>query len=101
MTDKEMLELAAKAAGYCLTDGSQGYRTFRCKGGVEWNPMDDDGDALRLACDCFIDIEFGSEYVIANGPQGYATEDFKDSDRRAATRYAIVRAAAEIGKRGE
>lgn len=98
MTDQELLELAAKAAGYCLGEGSQGYRTFRCKGGVEWNPKDDDGDSFRLACDCFIDIQFGSGYVLAAGPQGNAVEELKGNDRRPATRMAVLRAAAEIGK---
>lgn len=47
MTDKELLELAAKAAGYqyakfggyIVVDGIPG----------NWNPLTDDGDALRLA----------------------------------------------------
>ncbi|WP_175994839.1 hypothetical protein [Burkholderia vietnamiensis] len=108
MTDRELLELAAKAAGYRVygwindklyvingPNPAEYYDPF------SWNPLSDDGDALRLACDCYIGIEFRSGYVIADGPQDAAAEEFKDGDRRAATRCAIVRAAAEIGKATE
>jgi len=104
MSDRELLELAAKAAGYALTDGSQGYRTFRCNGGVEWNPLDDDGDAFRLGVrlglmvDCF---ECANDSVEASFDDGdfsaYCTEPVGE-DKAAATRRAIVRVAAEIGK---
>lgn len=105
MTDRELLELAAKAAGYCLSDGSQGYRIFRCKGGVEWNPLTDDGDALRLAvrlnlqiiiederCGC-VTASWGDDY------QSHAVEHSETPETAcAATRRAIVRAAAEIAR---
>ena len=104
MTDRELLELAAKAAGYSITRGSSGYREFLCKGGVEWNPLEDDGDALRLALsmDVLIDIDLGEhETVVAfttpNGTECSIREGH-GFDRRAATRRAIVRAAAEIGR---
>ena len=42
MTDRELLEAAAKAAGYVHYHPGDGfYQT--------WNPLTDDGDALRLA----------------------------------------------------
>jgi hypothetical protein len=46
-TDRELLELAAKAAGI---DGfwSEGYLSFIKRSGGSWSPLDDDGDALRL-----------------------------------------------------
>src|SRR5690554_3749924 len=66
MSDNELLELAAKAAGYSLTKGSRGCREFLCKRGVYWNPLEDDGDALRLASKLLIDIgQFPSEVVAA------------------------------------
>ena len=100
-TDRELLELAARAAGYVLTDGSQGYRTFRCKGGVEWNPLTDDGDALRLAVNLELDIlrfpAFGEAQVCSQ--DGVADEAESTSIcPYAATRRAIVRAAAAIGE---
>ena len=74
MNDKELLELAAKAAGV--------------KSGPFWNPLIYDGDALRLAINLDIDvakvqIKFWDKHSI---------------NPYAATRRAIVRAAAEIGK---
>ena len=48
MTDTELLELAAKAAGYSF-DGyvlRNNNTEFEYSG---WNPLEDDGDAFRLA----------------------------------------------------
>jgi len=60
--DRELLELAAKAAGLKIdkseTSGrGRGNTGFNCMGdvvldwhnGTRWNPLTDDGDALRLA----------------------------------------------------
>lgn len=108
MTDRELMELAARAADYCLTDGSQGYRTFRCKGGVEWNPLESDGDAFRLMVKLGItktlDLELGpgGALVTIHHPEVYADEYNEpkqpEFDAVAATRRAIVRAAAEIAR---
>ena len=109
MTDKELLELAAKAAGYeDLKKNMQGF--YRVIGEhedgllcmAEWNPLTDDGDALRLAVKLGIELEFydGFEEVFATENTIEAisqTEPYKN-DPYAATRRAIVRAAAEIGK---
>ncbi len=91
MTDRELLELAAKAVG-----NPQG--TSRSGGGLlmandlYWNPLTDDGDALRLAM----------KLDLLNSPRvahEIAVERFtRNADKLAATRRAIVRAAAEIGK---
>jgi hypothetical protein len=119
MSDRELLELAAKAAGqdYWLVRLRGVNRSvtehmhYKGKDGetLEWNPLKDDGDALRLAVK--LDIEFyqGDD----DGPSVYAgywgkserrdvtrlcaSEPISD-DPSAATRRAIVRAAAEIGK---
>lgn len=100
MTDRELLELAAKAAGYkyekyveseglWLNDSCPDY------GYDWWNPLDDDGDALRLA------IDIG----VMDGPKSFAKfypwlddalkviDDHRDAFKRAITCYA-----AEIGK---
>lgn len=109
-TDRELLEMAAKAAryqyakhgGYIVVDGIPG----------NWNPLTDDGDALRLAVKLRLSIDHNhpadqQHWVAAdrNGCEGcYAPvscveDDFEDeSQRSSATRRAIVRAAAEIGK---
>ena len=102
MTDREMLEFAAKAAGMRVRqDGNGG---FWINVHIPWNPLTDDGDALRLAVKCRIEVYEG----VGDGPEawaGYYTVDKRkfccephENDLYAATRRAIVRAAAEIGK---
>lgn len=121
MTDRELLELAAKAAeqkwhsyhhmkGLCCRDDSYG-------GLIEyyWNPLASDGDALRLAVKLGISYEwvnradYPDPMQWASSPVGLmaGTDDaakygwvttFFGDDPYAATRRAIVRAAAEIGK---
>jgi hypothetical protein len=98
MTDRELLEAAAKAAGigcYGWKDGS--LMTFQAE---PWNPLTDDGDAFRLAvslrlCISPPDPYLNKVYVSAYGAG--AVEDCGD-DPYAATRRAIVSAAAEIGR---
>ena len=106
MTDREMLEFAAMAAGIELRwhpDGTA-YSDTRCSGywGV-WNPLTDDGDALRLAVKLGIEIipdlqvnEVLTAFMV--GSYGYNTAEEIGTDPLAATRRAIVRAAAEIGR---
>jgi hypothetical protein len=94
MTDRELLELAAKAAGYVLMGHTQDERKF-CVGGREWNPLTDDADALRLAVKLGLIVECGRAWISRHGPM--FGEDVLP-DPYAATRRAIVRAAAEIGK---
>lgn len=124
-TDKELLELAAKAAEIRI-DKSQtnggGYENtgFDMLGNavldwhhmITWNPLVDDGDALRLAVKLGISI---TPYPIYESPKHsviakkYLSLNFRavneiesleiyNDDQYAATRRAIVRCAAEIGK---
>ena len=102
MTDQELLELAAKAAGHNV-------RHVLANGGLDigadwepWNPLADDGDALRLAVKLGIDVThkaFGDDEVMTSASEdqfdGWFTEPY-GADRLAATRRAIVRAAAEM-----
>ena len=113
MTDRELLKLAAKAAAYEIDfDGSVNgwYVNGYDENGdpaAWWNPLTDDGDALRLAVKLQIEIttypkagEVGagrSANLVGYGKHGRVFEYFRD-DPYAATRRAIVRAAAEIGK---
>ena len=96
MTDKELLELAAKAAGLVIHTWEEDHFLVDENNGIGfcfyWNPLTDDGDALRLAVHLNIDINFTESLVDC----GIAI--CKDNDPYAATRRAIVRAAAEIGK---
>lgn len=103
MTDRELLENAAKAAGiFDLRFDSKGiaYRNVH----VEWNPLTDDGDALRLAVRLSIYIQPFTEAqtpcVFTRSVNKIGTEQVLPlgDDPCAATRRAIVRAAAEIGR---
>lgn len=106
MNDRELLEAAAKAAGYPGFDvasfWSKGYRVRDGSGDgwQPWNPLTDDGDALRLAVKMGITITPLGNAVQAWGSpvRGIATEViYDDGDPAAATRRAIVRAAAALG----
>lgn len=101
MTDCELLEKAAKAAGlahkwqaalsgmYCVIDGG------RMDG--PWNPLTDDGDALRLAVKLGIEVVPQSVWIWASHPsQREIIKEPPGADPCAATRRAIVRAAAAI-----
>lgn len=101
MTDRELLEAAAKAAG--LADGSwfDGWNDEGRETGDYWNPLTLSGDAFELAVKLRLDLTFGAtallntEYVYV-GDSDTRTELHLDD--LAATRRAIVRAAAAIGK---
>jgi hypothetical protein len=105
-SDRERLELAAKAAGITYHDELGGWKHEDwcrywsdgefCTCGGEWNPLTDDGDALRLAVKLGIpfEVDYGVKEAIVRGRFGIDI----GSDPCAATRRAIVRAAAEIGK---
>jgi len=114
MTDKELLELAAKAAGmvgYKWCDLAlfpvQGLKCGRIPYEPMWNPLTDDGDALRLAVKLDIDFYMGAD---SDGPEAWAGYYLPGRDNKlhacepirkdpyAATRRAIVRAAAELAK---
>jgi hypothetical protein len=103
-TDKELLELAAKAAGINAhyVNASFPYMTYAQGSAgsyrkVVWNPLTDDGDALRLAVklNALVDINNGKTACVLPGPETDSVQH--DSDPYEATRRAIVRAAAEIG----
>ena len=104
-TDRELLELAAKAAGYREAGINKPYTDGLLK---NWNPLTDDGDALRLAVDLDLAIV---PYPIYNKQKHsvlvqkknldesrFEKMELHGDDPRAATRRAITRAAAAIGE---
>ena len=101
MTDKELLELAAKAAGINVYFDDVGQCCRRIPGDqlstYLWEPLTDDGDALRLAVLLEIDLEIDGHKVRALTGE-FSVREESGSDRCAAIRRAIVRVAAEIGK---
>lgn len=107
--EREMLELAAKACGlaYSLDEGrirveGSGF-TGHTPNFYYWNPRRDSGQALELAVQLGLVIEIGYAargfLVVRTNTDNW--QEFREawgSDPNAATRLAIVRAAAEIGK---
>ena len=110
-SDRELLEFAAKAAGIKHVDYSgidyDGSSGLMVVDGVGrhldlWSPLTDDGDALRLAVKLKLEILFFDgfgEIAVEHNNDGHlqVTEQYAE-DMNAATRRAIVRAAAEIGR---
>ena len=117
MSDRKLLELAAKAAGmvvlerpwndddgwfFCEQHGSPAMH-FR-KGAdphyysKAWLPLTDDGDALRLAVALRMTVGVERDHVYAIGEDMDAVEMFTGPDIAADTRRIILRAAAQLGK---
>jgi hypothetical protein len=105
MTDRELLEMAARAAGINWRDwtpqmflGEAELRDWP----YDWNPLTDDGDALRLAVQLRLNIDFTvyDWLVVAKNEAStaYGESTIDGNDPYAAARRAIVRAAAEIGR---
>ena len=103
---RELLEWAAKAAGieiYESTDGTIQNRpvwVVRAGGGMgtmpyeeQWNPFREDAQAMRLAVK--LHLIYGINTDILNH---YLALELPSDDPLPATRRAIVRAAAEIGR---
>ncbi|WP_248769082.1 hypothetical protein [Pseudomonas sp. MWU12-2345] len=108
MTDRELLELAAKSVDIAILYWTLPNGTFTDEGAY-WNPLADDGDAHRLAvklglyiCNeqeragC-VTVSWGCD---AGGNHLGSVEELAPAggDDYAASRRAIVRAAAEIGR---
>ena len=98
MTDKEQLELAATAAGIEIEWTTPYVSLGDFVQVPNWNPLTDDGDALRLAVKLGLQVSERVAEVWRDGKQTDYIFEFDDDDVYAATRRAIVRAAAEIGK---
>ena len=110
INDRELLELAAKAAGITGEFGDKfniGPDEVDCtdlffieddSNCAVWNPLTDDGDALRLA------VKLGMWVIPKDGWTDVMTKEGdllpieRHDDPYVATRRAIVRVAAEIGR---
>jgi hypothetical protein len=100
-TDRELLELAAKAAGLPIEfdEGTcNGWwpngRTSTGDVDEWWNPLTDDGDALRLAVKLRLQVHIEDYGTSARLCEGGQWQSGRSSDPAEATRRAIVRAAA-------
>ena len=123
MTDKELIELAAKAYGFGDQEGNfiwteseypRGSKTNGalwnymgwCDTAQLWNPLTDDADAFRLANKVQLTVYHAELAVVIKHKQyswDWLGEGVNEDtgDRDASTRRAIVRAAAQIGKEME
>ena len=108
MTDKELLELAAKAAGISFRGYDDWYEDYsayaeKTDANYRWNPLTDDGEALRLMAQLNINISYreninGAWVVAEHENIEFCPESLDGPPEDVATRRAIVRAAAEIGR---
>ena len=105
MTDRELLEAAAKAAGILIYFDDVGQCCQRVPGDqlstYLWEPLEDDGDALRLAVKLNITVSNSEQQKHACASSIKVSGiclNTHNGNPYAATRRAIVRAAAEIGK---
>lgn len=104
MSDRELVLRAAKAAGMKTAgqyDFQYGLRLY--EPAVWWNPLGDDGDAFRLAVHLGLNVyplartSTGRACSAAGtGSRGRLGEEVDAGDIVAATRRAIVKAAAEM-----
>lgn len=110
--DRELLELAAKAAGYKVIGYAVTYHDYYWNGpdwGLEieghlgiWNPLEEDSDALKLIVELRMEVDHNQPgdkplwvFVCTQYQRYYAFEYFDTEDQRLkALRRAIVRAAA-------
>ena len=93
LTDRELLTLAARAINFDLDEYS---RRLKDDWINFWDPLENDGDALRLAVKlgfvnpgCFPNVAREMEQLILEG----------NPDWELATRRAIVKAATEVGRK--
>ena len=93
MTDRELLKLAAVSCGELRGEWVNSDAYFD---GVlsRWNPLTDDGDALRLA----VAVGMTEIKIVYDEWPDNEKGMIRKSPNALATRRAIVRAAAEIGK---
>lgn len=112
MNDRELLEMAAKAAGieHVNYDGVD-YDGVDYDGGAGlvivgehgqhlhgWNPLKDDGDAFRLAMELEMTLcTHGMGVYARSGDLMCSSPECADNDRPALVRRTIVRLAAKIG----
>lgn len=107
-TDRELLELAAKAMGFQYKDGM--LCSSHCVEDYDWSPLEDSAQALWMAADLQINISWGyhvggkSNIVCgAMRHQYFKGREWeivtaKPGEEGAAMRRAIVQAAARYGR---
>ncbi|MNG06475.1 hypothetical protein D3C84_897160 [compost metagenome] len=95
MSDRELLEFAAKTL---LPEDSHNCPHFMGGFLSNWNPIEDDSDAFRLAIALELDVMCAS---VKSAEDGITVQIQAGVDKYVATRKAIVEVAAEIGRNME
>ena len=106
MSDKELLELAAKAVGVAVVRWNDGLEPYSSglglilDSGRLWNPLTDDGDGARMEAALGINVAWHSDGVVCGLRWAGATElvDDHGGDKQAARRMASLRVAAKHGR---
>ena len=93
MTDQELLEAAARAAGILWVDGEPSRMGY-----AGWNPLTNDGDALQLAVSLKLNIIFSGPRRFYVGENQFVMDICEEltTDPVSDIRRAIVRAAASM-----
>lgn len=99
--DKNLLLSAANAAGIeyefvMLGSTLSGGVVLKDRAGY-WNPLADDGDALRLAVQLNLEVRIGHARPYGKEVQWSWVSEAVEPNDAASTRRAIVRAAAKLG----
>lgn len=113
MNDRELMEKAARAAGYEIWTDCNG-SVYTGDPEMPWNPLKNDGDAFRLMCDLNIMVRFQNkdsavvEFDIwADGEDGFFycdasreinVNDIPSGKKSEHLRRAITRAAAALAE---
>lgn len=106
MNDRELLDLAARGAGIDVTfRGDEPYgrwKRTRGSGVMYWDPLGNDGDALRLAILLNMELRATDDRCTCKVPNVTPLQDvFVSGNPTLAVRRAIVMTAAAIGKEME
>lgn len=111
MTNKELAVLAAKAYGIKIKWEhrkedywrlNRPYYTAEYSGTKEWNPLFDDSDSFWLMVKLKITVAYKDNFVMAFWPDcdsdSAIVEGLCENDPYHSVRFAILRAAAEVGR---
>jgi len=101
--DRELLEMAAKACGIGALSfsGACPLNPFPGRLQMFWNPLNEDGDALRLlrTTDYGLLVEDGTVKIMNSMRECVIFVNIKGDDEMSVIRRAITEAAAEKGRR--
>ena len=99
--DREMLELAARAAGYSFKWGKDWHdKGVPLVDDKSWNPRHDNNDSFQLAARLKIQVAFGTfkDNVASAYKFGAPAVEVENADIEDAAREAIFLMAVDIGK---